>query len=125
MRRIRIRVGGIETTARLLDTPTADAIWKALPLRFRVSRWGKELYGSIPVQVAQEPDASDLVERGDLAYWPPGSAFCIFFGPTPASQGDEARTASEVNVFGHIEGDYHPFERIPSSTDIQVEAIVE
>ena len=123
MRRIRIRVGGVEATAHMLDTPTADAIWEALPLSFRVSTWGKELYGSIPVQAEQETDASDLVQRGDLAYWPPGNAFCIFFGPTPASQGDEARAASEVNVFGRVEGDHSQFEQIEGSAAIEVEAI--
>lgn len=123
MRRIRLRVGDVEATASLLNTPTADAIWAALPLRFRVSTWGKELYGSIPVQAEEEAGASDLVQKGDLAYWPPGNAFCIFFGSTPASQGDEARAASAVNVFGHVEGDVGQFERIAGSATVEVDAI--
>jgi len=120
-RKIKIRVGTVEATAHLLDTPTADAIWGALPLTFSVSRWGKELYGGIPVQVEEEANASDLVQKGDLAYWPPGNAFCIFFGPTPASQGDEARAASAVNVFGQVEGDYSQFEKVSGSATITVE----
>ena len=97
-RAITVTVGDIAMDAVLLDTPTADAIWDALPIARTVNTWGNEFYFDIGVQADQEPDASDVVEVGDLAYWPPGLAFCVFFGRTPASRGTEVRAASPVNV---------------------------
>lgn len=121
MRRIRIRIGSVEAFAQLYDTKTAEAIWKALPLRFVVNTWGDELYGAIPLRLSAE-QAREVVERGDLGYWPPGHAFCIFFGPTPASRGDEVRAASPVNVFGHVEGDPAIFKKVADGAEVIVEA---
>jgi hypothetical protein len=63
----------------------------------------------------------ETVDMGDLAYWPPGSAFCIFFGPTPMSRGSEIRPASAVNVFGRIDGDARAFALVCSGTTVKVE----
>ena len=98
MRKIRITAGGVTTTATLGETRTADAIWEALPIEGQANTWGDEIYFSIPVQLDEE-NARQVVALGDLGYWPPGVAFCIFFGPTPVSSGDEIRPASPVNVF--------------------------
>src|ERR1700737_3751114 len=112
-RRIRITAGAVRAAALLDDSATADLIWKALPLSVaggpRAARiwkprplsgagetWGDEIYFSIPVKAKPEKPR-ETVDMGDLAYWPPGSAFCIFFGPTPSSRGDEIRPASSVN----------------------------
>ncbi len=81
---------------------TMKAIWEALPFESKVQTWGDEIYFNIPVDVAEE-NAKEVVKLGDLGYWPPGAAFCIFFGKTPASKGDEIRPASRVNVFGALE----------------------
>ncbi len=102
-RRITITVGGVEMDAVLHDTPTADLIWDALPIQRTVNTWGREFYFDVGVQADLEPGASDVVQVGDLGYWPPGSAFCVFFGRTPVSRGDEVRAASPVNVVGRIE----------------------
>lgn len=109
--------------AVLNDSPTADAIWDALPIARTVNTWGHEFYFDIGVQTEQEPDASDVVEVGDLAFWPPGMAFCVFFGRTPASQGNEVRAASPVNVVGRI-GDppIDALRRIRTGTAIRIEA---
>ena len=96
-RKLRIRAGDVTATAVLNDTPTATAIWEALPIEARASTWGDEVYFSIPVHLAEE-NAQEVVSLGDLGYWPPGHAFCIFFGPTPTSRGDEIRPASPVNA---------------------------
>ena len=101
MRTIRVTAGDLSVTAELNETDTAEAIWRALPITARANTWGDEIYFSIPVQ-CEEGAGQATVEMGDLGYWPPGSAFCIFFGPTPASQGDEIRPASPVLVFGRI-----------------------
>lgn len=122
-RAITITVGEIEMDAVLSDSATADAIWDALPIARTVNTWGHEFYFDIGVQADQEPDASDVVEVGDLAYWPPGMAFCVFFGRTPASQGNEVRAASAVNVVGRI--DDPPIEdlrRVRTGTSIRIEA---
>ena len=121
MRRIRIRAGGVTAMATLNDNATADAIWEALPITGRGNRWGDEIYFDIPVRVSQADDARDVMEAGELGYWPPGSAFCIFWGPTPASRGDEIRAASPVNIFGQLEGDPSIFGAVPSGTKINIE----
>ena len=86
----------------------------------RVNTWGEEIYFSIPVDVGLE-NAKAVVSEGDLGYWPPGNAFCIFFGLTPASQGDEIRPASPVNVFGKIIGDAKAFKKVRSGAKIIIE----
>jgi hypothetical protein len=119
-RKIRITVGKITADAVLNDTKTAAAIWDALPLSIPGQTWGDEIYFGIPVKAKPE-HASEVVEKGDLAYWPPGSAFCIFYGPTPASQGDEIRAASPVTVFGRVLGDSTVFKPVRSGTTVRVE----
>lgn len=101
-RRVRIVVGEISLEAEWRDTPTADLIYDALPLSARGSYWGGELYFPIPVKAQQEPGASDVVEAGAIAYWPPGKCLCLFWGPTPASHGNECRAADPVNVVGRV-----------------------
>ena len=123
MRKIRISAGGVTATAALNDTATADAIWNALPIEASANTWGDEVYFAIPLHVAQEPGASDLVQAGDVAYWPPGHAFCIFFGPTPASRGSECRAASAVTVVGRIDGDARVFASVPDGEDVRLEAL--
>jgi len=100
-----------------LNPKTAKAIIDALPIRGRGSRWGDEIYFSIGVKAGSE-STKQVVEKGDLAYWPPGEAMCIFFGPTPASRGDEPRAASPVNVFGKVLGDPEVFKRVRSGEEI-------
>jgi len=98
--------------AELNDSSTARMIWGALPITGRANTWGDEIYFEIPVRVEQAPDARADVEVGELGYWPVGRAFCIFFGPTPASTGDQPRAASPVNVVGHVLGDAAAFRQV-------------
>ena len=120
MRKIRITAGKISREAALNDSRTADAIWRALPIEGRGSTWGNEIYFSIPVTCDPE-SPREVVEMGDLAYWPPGSAFCIFFGPTPASRGAEIRPASPVDIFGRVDGDPAVFKAVRGSGPVKVE----
>ncbi|MFC1937368.1 cyclophilin-like fold protein [Chloroflexota bacterium] len=119
-RKIRIKANAIELTAELNDTRTADAISEALPIKAKVSRWGQEIYLSTPVNLELEK-GQDVVNMGDLGYWPPGKAFCIFFGPTPASLGDEIRPASAVTVFGKVVGEAMILDKIAQGTEITIE----
>ena len=120
-RRIRVRAGAVTVTAALNDSTTADAVWDALPITGRVQTWGDEIYFSIPVEVAEAADARATVERGAVAYWPPGGALCLFWGPTPMSRGNEIRPASPVNVLGAIDGDPAVLARVEDGTEIAVE----
>ena len=119
-RAIRIVAGSISADAELNDSGTAGAIWDALPIEAAVQTWGDEIY--FDVGVAGGADASkDVVELGDLGYWPPGRAFCIFFGPTPMSRGDEIRPASAVNVVGKVAGDPTVFRKVRAGGRVKLE----
>ncbi len=124
MAKIKITVGDVTAFAQLNETQTAQAVWKALPINARASTWGDEIYFSIPVHLGEE-DAKEVVELGEVGYWPPGNAFCIFFGRTPASHGNEIRPASPVNVFGKIEGDAKVFKKARSGAAILLERVEE
>jgi len=118
--RIRITAGSVAADALLDDSETARLVWGALPLTVAGETWGDEIYFSIPVKAKPERPL-ETVELGDLGYWPPGTAFCIFFGPTPMSRGEEIRPASPVNVFGKIVGDPTVFKKVRAGTKIRVE----
>jgi uncharacterized protein len=119
-RRIRISAGTVAAYALLNDTKAADAVWQTLPLEVRMQTWGDELYGSVPLTLPLESPQEE-VDLGALAYWPPGHALCIFFGPTPASSGDEPRAASEVTVFGQVDGDSGVFRLVKSGERLRFE----
>jgi len=108
---IRIRVGEIEAAARLNDTDTAGKVLGILPFSSAVSVWGDEVYFDIPVDTGLE-NGQDLVELGDIAYWPQGKALCIFFGRTPIGEGDEIRPISPVTVVGRVVADQEIFRRL-------------
>jgi hypothetical protein len=103
-KQIVIRAGDVEQKAELNDSPTAQRIWDALPIKANANTWGDEIYFAIPVR-AELSEPVELVEKGDLGYWDQGHAFCVFFGPTPVSAGDEIRPASAVDVVGKLLGD--------------------
>jgi hypothetical protein len=106
--------------AQLNDSPTAQLIWEALPITGRANTWGDEIYFDIPVRAEQAPDARADVEVGELGYWPAGSAFCIFFGPTPVSSGDQPRAASPVNVVGRVLGDATAFRKVGAGATVML-----
>ena len=123
MRKILIAINEIELTAHLFDTPTADAIYSAIPFEAYAQLWGDEIYFEIPVKMGQEVNAREEVEVGDLAFWPVGSAFCIFFGRTPVSINNKPRAYGPVNVFGKIEGNLKVLKEIKSHSLIQVKKL--
>ncbi|MDH4202883.1 MAG: cyclophilin-like fold protein [Phycisphaerae bacterium] len=120
---IQIKSNDITMRAELDETPTGAAIAAALPIDGTVNRWGGEVYFSIPVSVGLEADSRDILEPGELGYWPTGNAFYIFFGATPASQGDECRAASNVNVFGRILSNLEPLWNIKNGAQIRIQAV--
>ena len=118
---ITITAGSVEVSAELNDTDAAEAVWNALPFSASGNTWGDEIYFRIPV-AAEPEELQEVVDFGDLAYWPPGSAFCIFFGPTPASRGDEIRPASAVAVIGRITGDAAQLRQVSAGTAVTITA---
>ncbi len=121
-RQIKIAVGNVTATATLNDSGMADAIWEACPIKSVARTWGDEIYFDIPVDTPGE-DLQPTVGMGDLAYWPPGPAFCIFFGPTPMSSGTEIRPASPVSIFGKVDGEPTVFRQVKSGAPITVEQV--
>jgi hypothetical protein len=119
-RRIKITAGECLVTAILNDSATAGLLWAALPVEAPASTWGDEIYFGTPVD-AEEEDAREVVDMGAVGYWPPGAALCLFFGPTPASRGDEIRPASAVNVLGRMEGDPSVLKQVHTGERIVVE----
>lgn len=103
--KIKIECGDISLAAELNDTDTAGKVAAALPIEGSVNTWGEEVYFEIPVACELEEGARADVEVGEIGYWPTGRAFCVFFGPTPASTGDKPRAASAVNIIGRASGD--------------------
>lgn len=122
-RKISILAGDVSVTAALNDSRTADLLWDALPLEASANTWGDEIYFRIAVQADEEDGASDVVDMGAVAYWPPGQALCLFFGRTPVSRGDEIRAASAVNVMGAIDCDATVLKQVRSGTRVVVERL--
>ncbi len=120
-KRIRIRVSDVKVEAELNDSKTAKLIWEALPIEAKANLWGEEIYFAIPVKVGLEEGAREVVSAGELGYWPTGHAFCIFFGPTPASHGDEIRAASAVTIIGKVVGDPKVFLKVKDGSKIILE----
>jgi hypothetical protein len=118
---VRIRIGKLTMEAELVDTPTARKITRALPIKASFNTWGDEIYFSIPVTSDLDDDAREVVELGDLGYWPPGKAFCIFFGQTPMSRPGEIRPASAVNIVGKVKGDATQFKQVMHERQVILE----
>jgi hypothetical protein len=120
-RKIRVLVSDLKVEAELNESKTAQLIWEALPVEAKANTWGEEIYFGIPVKTGIEEGARDVVSLGELGYWPAGHAFCIFFGPTPASRGDEIRAASAVNVIGKVLSDPNVFRKVKDGVKITLE----
>jgi len=122
-RRIIIKTSATgEVSAELYEDKnrkTGDAIWNALPMEARANRWGEEIYFSTGVKIGEE-NSQEGVQVGEIGYWPPGKAFCIFFGRTPASTDDKPRAASPVNVFGKVIGDLSGLKKVRDGDQITI-----
>ena len=120
--RIKITIGKLVVFARLNESKTAKLIWDNLPITAKAERWGDEIYFYIkPKTVLEKEYARDVVEVGDVAYWPNGPCMCLFFGLTPISCDGKIMPASAVNVFGKLEGDPHLLRGVKDGDILKVE----
>ena len=122
-RQIQISTGNLTLAATLNELETANQLWESLPITGRVQIWGDEIYFSIPLNVEEELGSQETVQAGTVAYWPPGSALCLFWGPTPISAPGEIRPASAVNVVGILDNDPNLLAAVPSQAEIIIEKI--
>lgn len=120
MGKLTIRSGNMSWQAELNETKTARALREILPLKGRANRWGKEIYFPIPLYLEIE-GGKEVVEMGDLGYWPDGNCLCMFFGPTPASHKNEIRAASAVTIIGHLTGNLELLDQVASGATVVVE----
>jgi len=125
MRKITITAGPVAIRAELLRTPTAEAIYQALPIRSSVNTWGEEVYFSTPVDVPREADARDVIEAGEIAFWVEGSSIAIGFGRTPVSRGNEIRLAAPTNIWARALDDVKLLRAAEPGDDVTVELLVE
>lgn len=124
MQKIKIISGDISIRAELLDTPTAHAIYKALPIASSARTWGEEVYFSTPVSVQREGDARDVVEPGEIAFWVEGDSIAIGFGPTPISHADEIRLAARTNIWAQALDDVRQLIGVNDGDAISVEVLL-
>jgi hypothetical protein len=124
MMKIRITVGDLSMEADLNDSLTAKKVAEALPITTSFSTWGEEIYFAIPVDAELDDTAREVVELGDLGYWPTGNAFCIFFGQTPMSEPGKIVPASAVNIIGKVVGDATKFKEVMGEREVALEPIV-
>jgi len=117
---ILIALGDVRVEAALFDTPTARALYEALPIDSTVRTWGDEIYFEVPVYRELDETAREVVQGGDLGYWPSGLAFCIFFGRTPVSGPGEIRPASAVNVVGRVKGRTEVLKTVPPGISVRL-----
>ncbi|MEW6721204.1 MAG: cyclophilin-like fold protein [Thermodesulfobacteriota bacterium] len=109
---MRIEVDGARFDVELYEGNAVRELMRFLPQRISMSRWGDEFYGALKGKIDPAGDpVRDVFEVGEVAFWPPGNALCIFFGPTPASRGTEPRMASPGVALGKIRGDATAFRR--------------
>jgi hypothetical protein len=121
MREVVIKAGGVAVRARLLNTPTAERIWAALPILASARTWGAEVYFEAPLSLGAEPDARETAKAGEIAFWPQGAAIAIGFGPTPLSRTKtEIRFAGPCNIWARALDDVRQFKAVHAGEPISI-----
>jgi hypothetical protein len=109
-----------EFKIELNDSTTADELYLALPLEREINVWGGEIYFEIPVK-GKLAHGRKRMDVGEVAYWPEGQAFCIFFGRTPASTGEAPEAYSPVTPLGRVVSNLDKLEELADKTTITLD----
>ena len=122
---IVLRAGKVELNGELYDSAAGKAVAAVLPVRVKMARWGEEYYGGLAAElkVPAGGETREVMAVGELAYWPPGNALCVFFGPTPVSEGDEPRAASPVHPVGMVRGNVAGLKKLGGAVEVVVERL--
>lgn len=120
MKEIIFDFGDLKMSAELNDSPTSNALYEQLPIEGISQVWGDEIYFSTSIVTENDEWAKETVDLGDIAFWPPGNAVCLFFGPTPMSAPGEIRPASPTNIMGKLSGDLDLLKSISGGSEVKV-----
>ncbi|MCK4521858.1 MAG: hypothetical protein KAU20_04745 [Nanoarchaeota archaeon] len=122
MKKIKIIINNKKWESELNETNTANDIYDELPLEALIKRWGDEIYFGIPLHMELDETATQIVNKGDIAFWPEDDCFCIFFGATPISSENEIKAASKVNIIGKItKGSLEDFKKVEDNEKVRLE----
>ena len=119
--RCKIIIKNFEIVVSLNSTETAEKIWRSLPVESNVKIWGEEIYFDTSIDICLESNAKDVVDLGELAFWPEGRAIAIGFGRTPISIGEEIRLAAKCNIWGTTVFDLKKLKNINNGELIAIE----
>ena len=122
--RCKIIIKNFEILVKLKNNSTAKKIWDSLPIQSKVKTWGEEVYFYTSIDTQQESDAKEVVNFGELAFWPEGKAIAIGFGKTPISLGDEIRLAAKCNIWGTTEFNLKRLKKIKDGESVKIEKLL-
>jgi uncharacterized protein len=120
--KLRITAGDVSFEVMLFDTPTAAALFEAVPFESKAQVWGEEVYFHTPVTgVRLEPGARQVVEPGTVCFWTQGDAIALPFGPTPISTDGRPKLASPCNILGTMQGDARMLAKVRAGQPVKAE----
>ena len=117
----KIFINNYEIIADLNNSLTASKIWNSLPISSDINTWGNEIYFDTSVSVEIEENAKEVIQLGEIVYWPTGKVIAIGFGKTPISLGDEIRLASKCNVWANTNFDLKKLVNVRQGEKVLVE----
>ena len=123
LQKIQINLSNITFYGYLEINDFTKKIMSKFPLESDIQFWGDEIYFPISIYGNSIDNLKEVVSKGDIAYWPPGNAFCIFWGPTPMSVEDEIRPASPVKVIGYMDSDSSDFSQFNNGEKININVV--
>jgi hypothetical protein len=119
-RHVILRIGRVKLLAALLDTPTADRIWGALPLHSSAETWGQAIRFELPIESGRERGARTLGTVGELYFWTGKDRVILPYGPTAISRPGEIRLPSPCNPWAKLMGDPTPLKAVTPGEKVSI-----